>query len=277
MSNTNINQNQFVDLSNINPNKVLEFSFNYELLKYVLSALINNQQNMSQELSQLKLSLYQQQKYSGELESQIIDLKIQRANSPEELDEFYSKKKELDSKNNKFNIELESLIKQKEDNLPQKKMEIYTMKKPKYESKKEISEQELSSERSNNLNETEKNNEKDNKEINKKIKEKKEKTEKVILSDNLANKKDLEDINKKVELSINDITNIKSSIQTLQQDLSSLRTKTSEQSKENMEKNIPQLSEEITENKITAIKKYINNDVNQIKENMKINHENLEE
>ena len=197
MSNPNVNQNQFIDLSNINPNKVLEFSFNYELLKYVLSALINNQQNMSQELSQLKLSLYEQQKYSGELESQIIDLKIQRANSPEELEEFYSKKKELDSKNNKFNIELESLLKQKEENIPQKTMEIYTMKKPKSGRKKEFSEQELSSERSNNVNETEKTNEKDNKEINKIIKEKKEKKEKVISSDNLVNKNDLEDINKR--------------------------------------------------------------------------------
>ena len=277
MSNPNVNQNQFIDLSNINPNKVLEFSFNYELLKYVLSALINNQQNMSQELSQLKLSLYEQQKYSGELESQIIDLKIQRANSPEELEEFYSKKKELDSKNNKYNIELEFLLKQKEENIPQKTMEIYTMKKPKSGRKKEFSEQELSSERSNNINETEKTNEKDNKDANKIVKEKKEKKEKVISSDNLVNKNDLEDINKKIELSINDISSIKSSIQTLQQDLSSLRTKTSEQSKENMEKNIPKLIEEIYENKITGVKKYINNDVNQLKENMKIINEHLEE
>ena len=48
------------------------------------------------------------------------------------------------------------------------------------------------------------------------------------------NKNDLEDINKKIELSINDISSIKSSIQTLQQDLSSLRTKTCEKSKENI-------------------------------------------
>ena len=43
MSKENINQIPLIDLSNFNPNKVIDFSFNYELLKYVLSALINNQ------------------------------------------------------------------------------------------------------------------------------------------------------------------------------------------------------------------------------------------
>ena len=55
MSKENINQIPLIDLSNFNPNKVIDFSFNYELLKYALSALINNQQNFNNELSNLKL------------------------------------------------------------------------------------------------------------------------------------------------------------------------------------------------------------------------------
>ena len=232
---------------------------------------------MNDELSKLKLSLYQQKKYSGQLESEIIGLKIQRVNSSEELDELYSRKKDLESKNNIFNTELESLLKQSEEKIPQKKMEIYTMKQPKYETKKETLEQELSSEISNKLNEAENNNRKDKKETNENINERTNKTEKEISNGDFINKNDIEDINKKIELSFNDIINIKSSIQTLQQDLTSLRTKNSEQNKENMENNIPKMIEEIYENKITSIKKYINNDVNQIKENMKINNQNLEE
>ena len=63
MSDIYTNQNELIDLSNLNPNKILEFSFNYELLKYTLTSLISNQQNIIEELSRLKLSLYKQQKH----------------------------------------------------------------------------------------------------------------------------------------------------------------------------------------------------------------------
>ena len=277
MSNINNNNNPLIDLSNINPNKVLEISFNYELLKYILTALINNQQTLSEELTKMKLSLYKQQKHSCDLESEIIDLKIQRVNSPGELEELNSKKNELNSKNNIFNTELESFIKQNEEKIRQKTMQIYTMKQPKYETKKEISEEELSPRMSDELNEEEKNSKKDNVEVNKNIKERFSKTGKKISNDDFENNSSVEDINKKIEISFNDIKDIKSSIQTLQKDLSALRTKTSEKNKENMERKIPQMIEEIYDNKITSIKKLLNNDINQIKEDMEIINQNLEE
>ena len=108
MSNISINKNPLIDLSNINPNKILEISFNYELLKYILTALINNQQNMNEEITKLKTKFLHQQKHSAELESDIIDLKIQRVNSPEELDKLYIQKNELNSRNKQLNTELES-------------------------------------------------------------------------------------------------------------------------------------------------------------------------
>ena len=46
---------------------MLEFSFNFELLKYAITSLISNQQNMNEELLRLKLSQYRQQKQSGDL------------------------------------------------------------------------------------------------------------------------------------------------------------------------------------------------------------------
>ena len=54
MSHMNTNQIPFIDLSNLNPDKMLEFSFNLGLLKYAITSLISNQQNMNEELLRLK-------------------------------------------------------------------------------------------------------------------------------------------------------------------------------------------------------------------------------
>ena len=109
MSDIYTNQNELIDLSNLNPNKILEFSFNYELLKYTLTSLISNQQNIIEELSRLKLSLYQQQKHSGELEIKLIDLKIKGAKSKEELQKLHNEKEQLNLQNTQFIQELESI------------------------------------------------------------------------------------------------------------------------------------------------------------------------
>ena len=75
-------------------------------------------------------------------------------------------------------------------------MEIYTMKKPKSGRKKEFSEQELSSERSNNVNETERNNEKDNKEIkNKKNEDNEEENVKDELEDEVGSIDEFNNVN----------------------------------------------------------------------------------
>ena len=273
MSNISINKNPLIDLSNINPNKILEISFNYELLKYILTALINNQQNMNEEITKLKTKFLHQQKHSAELESDIIDLKIQRVNSPEELDKLYIQKNELNSRNKQLNTELESLIEQKKELTPQKMIQIYNMEKQKYENIKDISQEESNLDNSNKVNENE--SEKEKKvDINKK--EKKDKKENEVTIENVTTQNN-NDINQKFELLMSDIASLKSSIQTLQQDLSSLRTKSNEQFKENIEKNIPIIIEETFNNKISIVKKNINNDLSQIKENIKNNNKNFEE
>ena len=227
MSNISINKNPLIDLSNINPNKILEISFNYELLKYILTALINNQQNMNEEITKLKTKFLHQQKHSAELESDIIDLKIQRVNSPEELDKLYIQKNELNSRNKQLNTELESLIEQKKELTPQKMIQIYNMEKQKYENIKDISQEESNLDNSNKVNENE--SEKEKKvDINKK--EKKDKKENEVTIENVIIQNN-NDINQKFELLMSDIASLKSSIQTLQQDLSSLRTKSNEQFK----------------------------------------------
>ena len=272
MSQILFNINPLIDLSNINPNKILEFSYNYELLKYTLTALINNQQNLNGDITKLKLAFFQQQKYSGQLESEILNIKIEKESSTEELEKLYKLKSELDSRNNQFNNELEEFINQINEQIPPKEMQIYTIKEQKHEAKKEIQEQEFSFGVDNNMNESEKNSVKDNKEITnikteEKVKEKKE-TKEEISKDELVNKKIIDDINNKIELLYPDIASLKSSIQSLQTDFINLKTTTTEQNKQNIEKNIPKLIDEALNNKMPTIKKSLNSEVNQLKEKL---------
>ena len=143
----NTNQIPFIDLSNLNPDKMLEFSFNFELLKYAITSLISNQQNMNEELLRLKLSQYRKQKQSGNLELKLMELKIKGAKSKEELEELNKEKKEINSQNDQIQKELESFKKEKDDQFPKKAMDVYPMKSQKYENvnTKGISDYEINS------------------------------------------------------------------------------------------------------------------------------------
>ena len=264
MSKENINQNPLIDLSNFNPNKVIDFSFNYELLKYVLTALINNQQNLTNEISKLKLDNLKQKKNSVKLASEIIELKLQRATSPEELENLNNKKNEINSQGEQYDNDLEYFQKEINDQSPKKEIKLYNMKNKETESKNEITDKENISEMNNKVDDSEKINEKKEKKGKKEDKDKKEEKEK----ENIEYKNMINDINKKIELLTQDSTNNKSLIQTLQQDFFSFRTKTIEQNKENMEKNIPQMIDEAFNNKIAPVQRNITFELNQVKHNV---------
>ena len=264
MSKENINQNPLIDLSNFNPNKVIDFSFNYELLKYVLTALINNQQNLTNEISKLKLDNLKQKKNSVKLASEIIELKLQRASSPEELENLNNKKNEINSQGEQYDNDLEYFQKEINDQSPKKEVKLYNMKNKETESKNEITDKENISEMNNKVDDSEKINEKKEKKGKKEDKDKKEEKEK----ENIEYKNMIDDINKKIELLTQDSTNNKSLIQTLQQDFFSFRTKTIEQNKENMEKNIPQMIDEAFNNKIAPVQRNITFELNQVKYNV---------
>ena len=264
MSKENINQNPLIDLSNFNPNKVIDFSFNYELLKYVLTALINNQQNLTNEISKLKLDNLKQKKNSVKLASEIIELKLQRASSPEELENLNNKKNEINLQGEQYDNDLEYFQKEINDQSPKKEVKLYNMKNKETESKNEITDKENISEMNNKVDDSEKINEKKEKKGKKEDKDKKEEKEK----ENIEYKNMIDDINKKIELLTQDSTNNKSLIQTLQQDFFSFRTKTIEQNKENMEKNIPQMIDEAFNNKIAPVQRNITFELNQVKYNV---------
>ena len=124
-------ENQIIDLSNINPNKMFALSYNFELLKYVITSLIRNQQNFDNKLNDLKLSFLKKQIHSIELEIDIIELKMQREELPEVLEELLKQKKELNLKKEQYQKELELLEKEIEEDKNPKKIPIYNMKEPK--------------------------------------------------------------------------------------------------------------------------------------------------
>ena len=268
MSKENINQIPLIDLSNFNPNKVIDFSFNYELLKYVLSALINNQQNFNNELSNLKLDNIKQKKYSIKLASEIIELKLQKASSPEDLDKLNAKKKEINSLSEQYDKDLETYLNQINSQTAKKEIKIYQMKKFETDNKNEVSEKDNNSETSEKINDTEKKDDNiDNKDRKRKeSKNKKEETSKEKLDGEYKNI--IDDINKKMESLNKDLTNTKSTLQTLQKDLFSFRTNTLGQNKENIEKKIPQMIDEAFNNKISPVQRNLTFELNQIKYNV---------
>ena len=162
----------FIDLSDINPNNMMAMSFNFELLKYVITSLIHNQRNMDKDLTDLNLSLLKQKQYSSNLEISIIDLQMQKELSPQEKEDLLKKKEEIKSRNDKLNKDIESLTKEKEKDQNQKIMSIYNIKTKDKEDYDKINEndEEVNTIEVEKNNENSKNNEKNK--IDEKEKEK---------------------------------------------------------------------------------------------------------
>ena len=177
----------FIDLSDINPNNMMAMSFNFELLKYVITSLIHNQRNMDKDLTDLNLSLLKQKQYSSNLEISIIDLQMQKELSPQEKEDLLKKKEEIKSRNDKLNKDIESLTKEKEKDQNQKIMSIYNIKTKDKEDYDKINEND---EEVNTI-EVEKNNENSKNNEKNKIDEKEKEKEK---ENDINNEKDLNNI-----------------------------------------------------------------------------------
>ena len=99
MSQTKLNLN----LHNIEPNSLISLSFNFDILKYVITELINNQKNLNIELSKIKSELLQEKKHSNEIEFSLVELKL---SSEKNDDEF---QKRLENQKIKLNHQLKEL------------------------------------------------------------------------------------------------------------------------------------------------------------------------
>ena len=99
MSQTKLNLN----LHNIEPNSLISLSFNFDILKYVITELINNQKNLNIELSKIKSELLQEKKHSNEIEFSLVELKLSSEKNDDEI------QKRLENQKIKLNHQLKEL------------------------------------------------------------------------------------------------------------------------------------------------------------------------
>ena len=99
MSQTKLNLN----LHNIEPNSLISLSFNFDILKYVITELIKNQKNLNNELSKIKSELLQEKKHSNEIEFSLVELKLSSEKNDDEI------QKRLENQKIKLNHQLKEL------------------------------------------------------------------------------------------------------------------------------------------------------------------------
>ena len=296
-------EDKIIDLSDINPNQMFAMSYNFELLKYVITSLIRNQQNYDNQINDLKYSFLKQQKYSTELELSIIDLKMQREETPEVLDELLKQKKEAKLKNEEYKKEIDSLEKEKQEEKIPKKIPLYTMKEiiPQIPQDMMVisdmnkTQQNIINEKKDELKDTQKDEEKkedlekeDKKEKEKeKVGEEKIEKEKIIeeekkivtpppsivasqakSTENEKSKNLNDDLQKQLQLIVGELKNIKSKQQTLDKDFSLFKLNITEQIKEKLVNDIPSMIDSTFENRISSLQKNIKKDFDKINEEL---------
>ena len=74
--NDNVKLKSDLNLYNIEADSLLNLSFNFDILKYVITELIKSQKNNNDEISKIKSELQQQKNYTNEIESSLLQLKL---------------------------------------------------------------------------------------------------------------------------------------------------------------------------------------------------------
>ena len=86
------------DLENIELNKMFCLTYNFDILKYIITNLIKGQQNSNYKLLELKLEKTYNDKRMDELECNLIDLKLLGEISEKDKDKLIEKRNQLKSK-----------------------------------------------------------------------------------------------------------------------------------------------------------------------------------
>ena len=110
--NDNVNLKSDLNIYNIETDSLVSLSFNFDILKYVITELIINQKNTNEEISKIKADLLQQQKNTNEIVSSLLRLNLS-------AEKNFSIPKNLEENKNKLNTEFNKLkneIENKENN-----------------------------------------------------------------------------------------------------------------------------------------------------------------
>ena len=93
------------DLENVELNKMFSLTYNFDILKYIITNLIKNQQKSNYRLIDLNLEKAYKDKRIDDIECDIIDLKLLGKLSDQERDKLINRKKKIQARNYQSKIE----------------------------------------------------------------------------------------------------------------------------------------------------------------------------
>lgn len=125
--NDNVKLKSDLNLYNIEADSLLNLSFNFDILKYVITELIKNQKNNNDEISKIKSELQQQKNYTNEIESSLLQLKLSSEKNfdiQQNLEEYKIKlgmelnnvKNEIKNKEKNEDIKVKEIINEQTNN-----------------------------------------------------------------------------------------------------------------------------------------------------------------
>ena len=249
-----------INIYNIEPNSLINLSFNFDILKYVITEMIKNQKNINNEISNIKSEILQNKKDTNKLQFSLLDLRLATESNLDVKKNLEDEKTKLNKKLN----ELEEQIKISENNrLAEVKNTINEM----------INKEKLFNTQNNVNNDN-------NIKINNDIKEKPINNENNITlskkeksyNETKVIKVQNNEIGEEIKTIINDIKDIKSKQLFLEKDFIQYKNEIEKNISKKIEKYIPNLEDnlsskiKLSENVLNEkIKKNINN-INLIKE-----------
>ena len=65
-----------INIYNIEPNSLINLSFNFDILKYVITEMIKNQKNINNEISNIKSEILQNKKDTNKLQFSLLELRL---------------------------------------------------------------------------------------------------------------------------------------------------------------------------------------------------------
>ena len=101
-----------INIYNIEPNSLINLSFNFDILKYVITEMIKNQKNINNEISNIKSEILQNKKDTNKLQFSLLELRLATESNLDVKKNLEDEKTKLNKKLN----ELEEQIKISENN-----------------------------------------------------------------------------------------------------------------------------------------------------------------
>jgi len=262
----NVKLKSDLNLYNIEADSLLNLSFNFDILKYVITELIKNQKNNNDEISKIKSELQQQKNYTNEIESSLLQLKLSSEKNfgvQQNLEEYKIKlgmelnnvKNEIKNKEKNEDIKVKEIINEQTNN-----NKIFINKK-----------KTMNAINMNDNNKSKINNENKEKIIND--------NHPIILNEEIKINKEVRDsnlhenvISEEIQTIINDIKNIKSNQLNLEKDFNEYKKELENNFSKKIIDSIPNIEAnfnsqiELLERTLNSkIKKNLN-DINNIKE-----------